>query len=71
VSSGVVAFNIVGLADKVVAESCERVRAALSARGWHRIRRVARTIADLDGSEGVRRVHIAEALGYRRIAPGR
>jgi magnesium chelatase family protein len=42
-----------------------------SARGWHRIRRVARKIADLDGSEGVRRVHIAEALGYRRIAPGR
>ena len=46
-------------------------RLHLSARGWHRIRRVARTIADLDGSEGVRRVHIAEALGYRRIAPGR
>lgn len=46
-------------------------RLHLSARGWHRIRRVARTIADLDRSEGVRRVHIAEALGYRRIAPGR
>jgi magnesium chelatase family protein len=33
--------------------------------------RVARTIADLDGSAGVRRIHIAEALSYRRIQPGR
>jgi len=145
-SSGMVAFNVVGLPDKAVAESRERVRAALaamglalppkriavnlapavrdvqaarfaaladrdfadpavtvnaeadgdlldaiatpdadgtklltdaaerlhlSARAWHRIRRVARTIADLDGSDGVRRVHVAEALGYRRVAPGR
>jgi magnesium chelatase family protein len=43
----------------------------LSARGYHRILRVARTIADLDGSNGVRRGHIAEALSYRRIVPGR
>jgi len=32
--------------------------------------RLARTIADLDGSDAVRRVHIAEALIYRRVAPG-
>ena len=32
--------------------------------------RLARTIADLEGSAGVRRVHIAEALIYRRVAPG-
>lgn len=38
----------------------------LSARGYHRTLRVARTLADLDGAEAVRRVHIAEALGYRR-----
>jgi len=37
----------------------------LSARGYHRVLRVARTIADLDGSVGVRLPHIAEAVGYR------
>ena len=54
---------------RLLTDAADRLH--LSARGWHRIRRVARTIADLDRSEGVRRVHIAEALGYRRIAPGR
>jgi len=42
----------------------------LTARGYHRVLRAARTIADLDGSDGVRRVHIAEALSLRRAAPG-
>jgi magnesium chelatase family protein len=41
----------------------------LSARGWTRTIRLARTIADLEGAGGVRRIHIAEALIYRRIAP--
>ena len=40
----------------------------LTARGWTRTLRLARTIADLDGSDGVRRLHIAEALIYRRSA---
>jgi magnesium chelatase family protein len=38
----------------------------LTARAYHRILRVARTIADLDGADGVRRIHVAEALSARR-----
>jgi magnesium chelatase family protein len=38
----------------------------LSARGYHRTLKVARTIADLDGAERVGRAHVAEALSYRR-----
>ena len=40
----------------------------LSARGWTRTLRLARTIADLEGADAVRRVHIAEALIYRKAA---
>jgi magnesium chelatase family protein len=40
----------------------------LSARGYHRVLRVARTLADLDGAEKVGRVHLAEALSYRAFA---
>lgn len=40
-------------------------RFGLSARGYHRVLRVARTIADLDGSESVHRPHVAEALSFR------
>ncbi len=38
---------------------------ALSARGYHRTLRVARTLADLDGAAQVGRIHVAEALSYR------
>ncbi len=37
----------------------------LSARAYHRVLRVARTLADLDGSETVGRIHLAEAISYR------
>jgi magnesium chelatase family protein len=40
----------------------------LSARGYHRVLRVARTLADLDGAEKVGRIHLAEALSYRALA---
>ncbi len=43
-------------------------RLKLSARGYHRVLRVARTLADLDASLAVRRPHIAEALSYRRVS---
>jgi magnesium chelatase family protein len=43
-------------------------RTGLSARGYHRVLRVARTIADLDGEAAVRRPHVAEALSYRLTA---
>ncbi len=52
---------------KLLAQAAEAMR--LSARGYTRIQRVARTIADLAGAETVGRVHVAEALSYRRQAP--
>ncbi|MEA3037376.1 MAG: magnesium chelatase family protein [Sphingomonadales bacterium] len=52
---------------RLMGQAAEAMR--LSARGFHRVLRVARTIADLAGSEAVRRVHVAEALSYRRQAP--
>ncbi|MEI4473165.1 YifB family Mg chelatase-like AAA ATPase [Frigidibacter sp. MR17.24] len=47
----------------LLGRAAERYR--LSARGYHRVRRVARTIADLDGAEAVGRSHVAEALSFR------
>ncbi|GAB5448698.1 MAG: hypothetical protein Gyms2KO_35710 [Gymnodinialimonas sp.] len=42
-------------------------RFKLTARGYHRVLRLARTIADLEGDETVSTPHIAEAVGYRLI----
>ena len=43
---------------------------ALSARAYHRVAKVARTIADLADRESVEATHTAEALSYRSVAAG-
>jgi magnesium chelatase family protein len=51
---------------QILSDAAERL--SLSARGYHRILRIARTIADLDASESVSYTHISEALTYRRLS---
>ncbi|HXW27450.1 MAG TPA: YifB family Mg chelatase-like AAA ATPase [Xanthobacteraceae bacterium] len=50
---------------KLLREAADAMR--LSARGYHRVLRVARTLADLDGAATVGRVHLAEAISYRTL----
>ena len=42
-------------------------RLHLTARGYHRVLRVARTIADLDGADQISRSHVGEAISFRRV----
>ena len=49
----------------LIRDAAEAMR--LSARGYHRVLRVSRTLADLDGVDAVGRVHLAEALSYRAL----
>lgn len=48
---------------KLLNQSAERLQ--LSARAYHRTIKLARTIADLEGSENISQSHILEALQYR------
>jgi len=45
-------------------------RLGLSARAYHRVLRVARTIADLGASTTIEGAHLSEAIQYRRFDPG-
>jgi len=54
--------DVAGL--KLLREAADAMN--LSARGYHRVLRVARTLADLDAREAISRIHIAEALSYRQ-----
>ncbi len=69
-ADGDLLMKITNLSDdvqQVLTKACEKMK--LTARGYHRILRVARTIADLAGSENINRNHILEAVSYRRIHP--
>ncbi|MBT7525995.1 MAG: ATP-binding protein, partial [Rhodospirillales bacterium] len=53
----------------LLTEAAEKMR--MTARGYHRVLRVARTLADMEAIENVQRIHIAEAISFRRVIPGR
>lgn len=70
-TAGEFAFIVLRLGEKgrvLLTRSAEA--GGLTALGWVRTQRRARTIADLEGADVVRRAHVAEALVYRRVAPG-
>jgi magnesium chelatase family protein len=54
---------------KLLEEVAQKFR--LSARGYTRVLRVARTLADLEGAATISRLHLAEAIGYRRFSMAR
>ena len=48
-------------------QPCRCGVSAIPARAYHRVIKVARTIADLAGSENIQTAHVAEAVQYRRM----
>ncbi|MNL86558.1 Competence protein ComM [compost metagenome] len=48
---------------QLLRDAAEKFR--FSARGYHRVLKVARTLADLEGSDKLGRIHLAEAISYR------
>ncbi len=51
--------------NRLLHEAAEKMQ--LSARAYHRVLKVGRTLADLDGTDAVGRIHIAEAISYRAV----
>ena len=51
-----------------VERACEKL--TMSARAYHRVLKLARTIADMEGQAALAKSHIAEALGYRSLDRG-
>ena len=68
---GLEAIMATGRGDRIVLPKEESYleeafcRMELSARAYHKVLRVARTIADIDGSEDIQQIHLCEALSYR------
>ena len=62
----IAAYCKIGKKEKQLLEKAF-VKMNLSARAYHRILRVARTIADLDGSEKIKETHLSEAICYRSL----
>ncbi|WP_350335840.1 YifB family Mg chelatase-like AAA ATPase [Coralliovum pocilloporae] len=58
-------INLDQAAADLLQEAADKMQ--LSARGYHRVLKVARSIADLDGDPGVNRLHLAESLSYRAL----
>jgi magnesium chelatase family protein len=67
-----IVLETIATPDKAGQELLEKAlkQMSMSARGYHRVLRVARTLADLEGRDQVGRLHIAEALSFRRSMPG-
>ena len=65
-SSKVDEFCMLGTAEKELMKNAFQGM-ELSGRGYHRILKVARTIADLDNADNIKTAHLCEALSYRSV----